>query len=70
VLTQLLVELIRCTKHQKKIVLNLISSKTKTNNYYLGPILNIMFRKWFPINDVHSPRIAIPEEPMSPTNQK
>jgi hypothetical protein len=54
VLTHLLVELTCWIKHQKKAVANPISSKTKANNYYSKPILNVLFRKWFPLSEVLS----------------
>ncbi len=58
VLNQLLVELICQIKHQKKATTNPISSKTKANNYYSKHIQDIMFRKWFPLSEVPSPRIV------------
>jgi hypothetical protein len=45
-------------------------SKTKTNNRYSRPILDILFRKWFPLSEVFSPIIETLEEHVSPTNQK
>jgi hypothetical protein len=69
VLTQLLVELTHWTKCQKKVVANLISSKTKANNCYLGPILDILFRNWFPLSKVPSPKIATLKELISPAIQ-
>jgi hypothetical protein len=68
-LTQLLVKLICWTKGQKKATINSIFSKTKAYNYYSGPILDIMFIKWFPLSEVPSP-ITTLEALMSPTNQK
>jgi hypothetical protein len=68
VLTQLLVELTRWIECQKKAVTNLVSSKTKVDNCYLRSILDILFRKWFPLFEVPSLRITTLEEPMSPTN--
>ncbi len=53
----------------KKVVVNPISSKTKVENYYSWPILNIVFRKWFPLFEVPSPKITL-EELVSLTNQE
>jgi hypothetical protein len=39
---------------------NPISSKTKANNCYLRPILDILFKKWFPLFEVPSPRTTTP----------
>jgi hypothetical protein len=49
---------------------NPISSKTKANNCYLRSILDILFRKWFPLSEVPSPKTKTLEEPMSPTSQE
>ncbi len=52
---------------EKKLV-NLISSKTKVDNCYLAPILDILFKKWFPLSKVPSLKTTTLEEPMSPTS--
>jgi hypothetical protein len=70
VLTQLLVKLIRWTKCQKKATTNLVPNRTKVDNCYSGPILDVLFEKWFPLSKVPSPRITTPKEPVSPTRQK
>jgi hypothetical protein len=70
VLTQFLVELTHWIESQKKTTANLISSKTKKNNYYSRAILNILYRKWFPLSKVHSPIIPTPKELVSPTSQE
>jgi hypothetical protein len=48
----------------------MVFSKTKVDNCYLKPILNILFRKWFPISDVPSLRTTTPEKLVSLTNQE
>jgi hypothetical protein len=70
VLTQLLVDLTPWTKHQKKTIVNPISSKTKVDNCYSRLILDILFRKGFPLSEVLSPRTTTLKELVSPTNQK
>jgi hypothetical protein len=47
-----------------------VATKTKANNYYLGHILNIVFRKWFFLFKVPSARTTIPEKSISPTSQE
>jgi hypothetical protein len=69
-LTQLLVESTYWTIRQKKTTASLVSSKIKIDNCYLGPILDIMFRKWFPLSKVPSPRTITPKQPTSLTNQE
>jgi hypothetical protein len=70
VLTQLLVKLTRWTECQKKVTANPISSKIKANNCYSKPILDILFKKWFPLFAMPSPRIETLKELVSPTSQK
>jgi len=70
VLTQLLLELTRWTKCQKKATINLVSSKTKIDNCYSRPILNILFRKWFPLSNMPSPRTITLEKIVPPTSQE
>jgi hypothetical protein len=65
VLTQLLVELTCWTKHYKKATMNPIFNKTKADNFYSRPILDILFRKWFPLFKVPSPKTTTLEKPMS-----
>jgi hypothetical protein len=55
-----IVELTHWIEHQKKTIFNLMPSKTKINNYYLGPILDVVFKKWFPLFKVLSPRTTTP----------
>jgi hypothetical protein len=43
---------------------------TKIDNYSLGSILDILFRKWFPLSEVPSPRITTLEKPMSLASQE
>jgi hypothetical protein len=69
-LTQLLVELTHWIECHKKVITNPISSKSEEDNCYLGPILDILFRKWFLLFEVPSPRIATLEEIMSPASQE
>ncbi len=64
-------------EHVEKLVKNKImskahpvSSKTKANNCYLRPILDILFKKWFPLFEMPSPKTKTLEEPISPTSQK
>jgi hypothetical protein len=64
-LIQFLVELICKIKCQKKVATNVIFSKTKANNCYLRPILDIMFQKWFPLFEVPSPRTTTLEKLVS-----
>jgi hypothetical protein len=52
VLTHLLVKPTCWIEHHKKVAVKLDYSKTKIDNYYSGPILDILFRKRFPISDV------------------
>jgi hypothetical protein len=70
VVTQLLVGLTCWIKRKKKIAINLVSSKTKANNCYSRPILDILFRKWFPLSKVPSPRTITHEELISLANQE
>ncbi len=67
-LTQLLAKQTHWTKHQKKAIVNLVSSKTKVDNCYSGHILNILFRKWFPLFKMPSLRTITLEEPISPNS--
>jgi len=70
VLTQLLVELTRWMERQKRATTNLIFNETKAYNCYLGLIIDILFRKWFPLSKVPSLKTITPKEPMSPANQE
>jgi hypothetical protein len=70
VLIQLLVRLIHWIERQKKTTTNPISNKTKANNCYSRPILNILFRKWFPLSEVLSPITTTLEELLSPASQE
>jgi hypothetical protein len=65
-----LLKLNRWIEHKKKIVANLGSNKTKADNCYLGPILNTLFRKWFPLFEVPLLRTLIPKKLVSPTSQE
>jgi hypothetical protein len=56
ILTQFLVEFTYWTKCQQKATANPVSNKTKADNSYSKPILDILFRKWFPLFEVPSPR--------------
>jgi hypothetical protein len=49
---------------------NMVTNKIKANNCYLGPISDILFRKWFLLSKVPSPRTTTPKELVSPTNQE
>jgi len=66
----LLVEFTRWIKCQKKVATILVPNKTKANNNYLVPNLDVLFRKWFPLFEMPSLKTTSLEEPMSPTNQK
>jgi hypothetical protein len=59
ILTQLVVELTRWTKRQKKAT-KPMSSKTKGNKCYLGLLLDVLFRKWFPLFEMPLPRTNNP----------
>ncbi len=48
----------------------MVTNKIKANNCYLGPISDILFRKWFLLSKVPSPRTTTPKELVSPTNQE
>jgi hypothetical protein len=67
VLTQLLVELTHWIECHTKAT---ISSKPKVDHCYIGPILDILFRKWFPLFEVPSLGITTLEETMSPASQE
>jgi hypothetical protein len=45
-------------------------SKTKENNCYLWLILYILFRKWFPLSKLISPKTTTPKKLVSLANQK
>jgi len=68
-LTQLLVELTCWGKRKKKVTINLVSSKFKVNNYYSRPILDVLFRMWFPLFEVPSLRTITLEELVSLASQ-
>jgi hypothetical protein len=57
-------------KKKKKRTINPIFNMTKIDNYSLGSILDILFRKWFPLFEVPSPRITTLEKPMSLASQE
>jgi hypothetical protein len=50
--------------------MNPVSNKTKVDIYYLGHILDILFRKWFPLSKVLSPNTATPKELVSLASQE
>jgi len=60
---------INLLEQSKKTTVNSVSTKAKVDNYYSGPILDILFRKWFPLSKVLSPRTTTPEEHVSPISQ-
>jgi len=60
----------RKKKKKKKTTINPIFNMTKIDNYSLGSILDILFRKWFPLFEVPSPRITTLEKPMSLASQE
>ncbi len=53
----------------EKVAVTPISIKTKADNCYSRPILDIIFRKWFLLSEMPSPRTT-PKKPISPTNQE
>jgi hypothetical protein len=69
VLTKLLVELIHWIECKKKTIINSVSSKTRANNCYSEPALDIMFKKWFPLFEVPLSRTTL-KIPISPTSQE
>jgi hypothetical protein len=69
-LTQFMVELIRWIECQKKAATNVVFSKTKAYNCYLGPILDMMFTMWFHLYEVPSPRTTTLEELVSLASQE
>ncbi len=40
---------------------NLMPSKTKVDNCYSKPILNVLSRKWFPLSEVPSLKTTTPK---------
>jgi hypothetical protein len=70
IFTQLLVKLTLWTKCQKKATTNLVPNRTKVDNCYSGPILDVLFKKWFPLSKVPSPRIITPKEHASPIREE
>jgi hypothetical protein len=70
VLTQLLVKLTHYIECRKKATAKLFSSKTKANNCYSKPILDILFRKRFPLFHMLSPRTTTLEELASLASQE
>jgi len=67
VLTKFLVKFTCWTKCKKKTT-NPVFNMTKTNNCYSGLILDILFKKRFPLFKVPSPRTTTLEELMSPVS--
>jgi hypothetical protein len=47
---------------KKKTLANPVLSKTKADIYYSKPILDIMFRKWFPLSEMPSLIVTTPEK--------
>ncbi len=45
-------------------------NKTKVDICYLGPILVVLFRKWFPLFEVPLLKTTTPNENMSSARQK
>ncbi len=58
----MLVELIQWTNYQKKITTNLEPNNNKATTCYLGPVIDVMKRKWFPLSITTSPSITTQDE--------
>jgi hypothetical protein len=56
--------------HHKKVTIGFTPGNIKINIYYSGPILDVIFKKWFPLSEVFLPRTTTLKEPMSSTCQK
>ncbi len=54
----------------EKTTINQIFNKSKIDSCYSRLILNILFKEWFPLYEVFSPKTATPKELVSPTSQE
>jgi hypothetical protein len=44
------VELVQWTTHQKKIIVGNANEMKNTNIFWMGPIIDVLLRKWFPLD--------------------
>ncbi len=50
IFVQLGVELVQWTTHQKKIIVGNANEMKNTNIFWMGPIIDVLLRKWFPLD--------------------
>ncbi len=63
-------ELTHWIECQKKAITNLMPGRTNVDICYLGPILNVLFRKWFPLSEGFLPKVATLDKHVSLMNHE